>query len=212
MLRQMNDNGLKEFSQICFLREYKAKEIIFLSDQETGFCFLLLRGKVSFHLNANGKNAISHFFTPGDFFGDFAFIKTYPIKETFYTQANTNVIVCVMKKNDLERFLKKNPNLAIILISNLHNRLRQAESKIKNLTLTPIRTKLIGELKRLAVNNGQKDGGYLEINEKLTHKQLAKMIGASRESVGKNLKTLREQNIIHYDGKKNIRLRTNLKK
>ncbi|UUZ97554.1 Crp/Fnr family transcriptional regulator [Paenibacillus sp. P25] len=80
-------------------------------------------------------------------------------------------------------------------------RLRRANEKIYDLTFLGVRSRVVKTILRLSEEHGVRKTAGVLVAFKLTHQELANMIGTVRESVTKVLQELQEDQIIEIDKK-----------
>ena len=102
----------------------------------------------------------------------------------------------VLRREDFQRCLEETPRIAIGLLKALTKRLRLADSKIGGLVLLDV----TGRVARLLLEMADENDGVV-ISKKVTHHQIAQMIGSSRETVSRTMRTLAEGNLIEVAGK-----------
>ncbi|MBI2607864.1 MAG: Crp/Fnr family transcriptional regulator [Candidatus Doudnabacteria bacterium] len=198
---------LAELNRLCVKKTFQKGEMIYFRGGEESKIYLLLAGEVKLYRSAEGRKIVIQVLKNGDFFGDLSFTGTaHVLPADNFAQADQTTTACVISAQDLNILLKKYPEVAMILLVTLRDRLHQAESKIKDMALAGAETRLLNELLRHAVAHGKDLGGVLEIEEKLTHQELADMTGVSRETVTKSLNELIRQGMIEYGEGRVIRL------
>jgi CRP/FNR family cyclic AMP-dependent transcriptional regulator len=119
------------------------------------------------------------------------------------TRETTNVLI--ISRGDFRNVLSSNSNIAFNIIKGLLKRLREANKKIESLALNDV----YGRIARLFVNLAKPVDQKLVIKEKLTHQDIANMVGSSREMVSRILKELSIGDYITID-KKNITINKKL--
>jgi CRP/FNR family cyclic AMP-dependent transcriptional regulator len=104
-------------------------------------------------------------------------------------------------------FLESNPPASSALLRQVAARLAAREALIDDLLSLDVKSRLAKVLLGLAADHGQPepDGGT-RISLHLTHRDLAGMVGASRENVSRALGAFRRRGFIDYDSD-SIRLR-----
>ena len=105
--------------------------------------------------------------------------------------AMENSRLLVLRRDDFHRCLESTPRIALGLLTALTKRLRQADSKIGGLVLLDVPGRIARLLLQLADEN---DGAV--IKKKLTHHTIAQMIGSSRETVSRTIRSMTEQGLI----------------
>ncbi|UJF32816.1 Crp/Fnr family transcriptional regulator [Paenibacillus hexagrammi] len=107
-----------------------------------------------------------------------------------------------LKRSVFVQYIEKSPKLCLKLLETTMERLRKANEQIYDLTFLGVRSRIMKTIIRLSEQHGipTKDG--LLIDVKLTHQQLANMVGTVRESVTKVLQELLDEGSIEIDKKK----------
>jgi CRP/FNR family cyclic AMP-dependent transcriptional regulator len=104
-------------------------------------------------------------------------------------------------------FLESNPPASSALLRQVAARLAAREALIDDLLSLDVKSRLAKVLLSLAADHGQADPeGGTRISLHLTHRDLAGMVGASRENVSRALGAFRRRGFIDYDSD-SIRLR-----
>ncbi len=99
----------------------------------------------------------------------------------------------------LESAVHRNPDLALALARLVSERQRRLEARAVVGAYGDCRQKLIGVLLEMAERFGIDEAEGCRIGVRLTHEELARLIGAARETVTPLLVTLRRQGAIDYD-------------
>jgi CRP/FNR family cyclic AMP-dependent transcriptional regulator len=102
------------------------------------------------------------------------------------------------------QFMEKSPKLCLKLLEATIDRLRKANEQIFDLTFLGVRLRILKSLIRLSEQYGVQSNQGILIDVKLTHQQLANMVGTVRESVTKVLLQLQEEQVIEIRQKRII--------
>lgn len=152
---------------------------------------------------SSDKEVILALFRQGNYFGEMAVIQQGQVRSaTAETTEPTELFV--LKRKDFEHFLEKNPRVTIKLLDVVMNRLRKANEMIEDLSFLDVRSRIMKRILRLAKEFGQVHGEGVLIDVKLTHQQMADMVGSIRETVTKVLLELQDEHLIFIDKKKII--------
>jgi CRP/FNR family transcriptional regulator len=108
-----------------------------------------------------------------------------------YAEATEPSDICVLKREDLERLVRGNPDVGLRMIRVLSERLRLCETRLEDIGLKDIPARLAKLILQLAEGEGVMTSEGPRIPTHYTHRQLATMIGASRESVTRAFTRLR---------------------
>ncbi|MGG1551444.1 MULTISPECIES: Crp/Fnr family transcriptional regulator [Paenibacillus] len=205
LFQQLNEEDLQGLAPLFTEKRVKKGSILFLEGDEGGEFFLIKSGVVKIYRLDEYKEIILALFRDGDFFGEMSLIGKVQTRSataetlepcTFY----------VLKHSVFSQYLEKSPKLLFKLLETTMDRLRQANEQIYDLTFLGVRSRMIKTFLRLSEQHGVPTQDGLLINVKLTHQQIANMIGTVRESVTKVLQELLDDEYIQIE-KKLITLR-----
>jgi len=166
-------------------RTYPAHTVLITEGDRSDSLYVILDGEVKvFVSDENGKEAILNLMGPGEYFGELALLDDSPRSASVMTLVPTKVLI--ITKSDFKRCLSSNPDLAYNLIKSLIQQVRSLTDSVKNLSLMDVYGRVAHTLLDLAKD---KDGRQI-IEQKLTHQDIASMVGSSREMVSRILKDL----------------------
>jgi CRP/FNR family cyclic AMP-dependent transcriptional regulator len=103
----------------------------------------------------------------------------------------------ILHRSDFKKILSANPDMAFNLLKVLLERLRRANEKIEGLAFTNVYGRVANLLMQFAEARGQK----WVVEEKMTHQEIANMVGSSREMVSKIMSELMEAGSISIEKK-----------
>ena len=174
----------------------KHAEIMAEGDRTSGL-YILLSGKVKVVLRSEvGKEVILAMLNPAEFFGEMALLDDAPRSADIVAMAPTTVLV--IAKQEFKIWLQRQPDMALVIIKALAQRLREADRKIADLALMDVYGRVVRTLLGLAKQDSQ---GRMVVSENLSQQSLADIVGASREMVSRTLKDLAQVGHIWFDGK-----------
>jgi CRP/FNR family cyclic AMP-dependent transcriptional regulator len=174
----------------------KNAEIMAEGDRSSGL-YILLSGKVKVVLRSEeGKEIILAILNPTEFFGEMALLDEAPRSADIIAMAPTSVLV--IAKQEFKSWLQRQPDMALVIIKTLAQRLREADRKIGDLALMDVYGRVARALQGLAKADGL---GRMVVSENLSQQSLADIVGASREMVSRTLKDLAQVGHIWFDGK-----------
>lgn len=168
-------------------RNYPANTIIVTEGDDTSSLYLVESGKVKFYLNdEDGNEVMLGKVGAGGYFGELAVLDGAPRSVSVMTLEPTKL--AVVSRKDLLQTLRADPEFCLRLLSRLAERLRHLSDEVRSLALTNVYSRITRLLKHLAHSTD----GKSEIPERLTHQQIAQMVGSSREMVSRIMKDLQE--------------------
>ena len=101
-------------------------------------------------------------------------------------------------RTDFVPFLKEHPDLCVAMIELLCERLRWVSDNVEDAVFLDIPNRLAKRLFVLMENHGVPVDDGIRLDLKLSQESLAQMLGATRESVNKGLRSLQDRGIVRY--------------
>jgi CRP/FNR family cyclic AMP-dependent transcriptional regulator len=194
-------NGLPEadlnaISSHAVTRTYNKNTVIINEGDESDSLFLILSGRVKIYLSdEDGKEVIINTQGPGDYFGELSLIDEAPRSASVMTIEDSKL--SIVSKRDFEACLARYPEIALRVIKGLTKRLRHLTENVKSLALMDV----YGRVARTLLSLAEEENGKLIVHQRLTQRDIAAMIGASREMVSRILKDLTIGGYISVDKK-----------
>jgi CRP/FNR family transcriptional regulator len=178
-----------------FRQFHKKNTMILFEEQIDSKIFVVLKGRVKeTGISEDGREAIFSFYAEGDFFGEMAI---------FGDQIRTtNIVTCedsyIMSLHHeyLQELLKQCPGIFINLLKELTQRLRRKDEQIKSLVFQDATGKLASTLLQFAENLGDLNRGLVEITRLPAQKDIASMVGTSRETISRAMRVLMDKGFI----------------
>ena len=180
----------------CQSRNYPANVILITEGDTTDSLYVIQAGEVKVFANdETGKEVILNILGPGEYFGEIALVDDQPRSASVMTISPTRVMI--ISKQNFKKCLEENPDMSFNLIRALTKQVRALTDSVKNLALMDVYGRVAHTLLDLA---DEIDGKQI-IEQKLTHQDIANMVGASREMVSRILKDLSTGGYITVDKK-----------
>ena len=182
---------------------FRARQVIYLpGDRAFGVHFLASgRVKVS-KVTRDGKELTLAYRMPGEVFGETCLIDGGPREEM--AEAMENALITEVERSEFERLLQTHAVLGYRLTKILAQRRRDVEAKIENLIFKDVNSKLAELLLRLGVEYGVEDSRGTLVALKITHQEMANLIGSTRETVSLTLAQFKKKGLIQTEGRKVI--------
>lgn len=177
-------------------KRYAAHTLLTVEGGQSDFLYVILSGSVKIYVSDDeGAEVILAFMGPGDFFGEMALIDNGERCASAMTLEPSQVLS--ISKTAFRACLTKNPDIAIGLIKTLSGRVRLLNDNVKSLALLDV----YGRIARVLLQLARPDGDRLVIAQRLTHQDIAGMVGSSREMVSRILKDLERGGYVSYRDK-----------
>lgn len=178
------------------------KNTVILNEGDPSRCLYMIHsGRLkAFLADEQGRKIVLNIMEPGEYFGEMALIDSEPRSASVMTMEDSQLTL--VTKEDFKNCLSKNPELATPLMFGLIRRLRISTRKVGSLALMDAYGRVASALLQLA----KEQDGKLVILEKLTHQEIANIVGTSREMVSRIMHDLVQGGYISIDSKKRITL------
>jgi len=173
---------MRELKRITRMVSYGKNEMIYLPGDPSETVFLLKKGRVKIsRLSEEGREATLAILEPGEIFCELEALQAVP-RESL-VQALEPVMVCEIRREDFNRYLYQCPEVGGKVIKWFGGRLRQIETRVSDLVFKSASARLAQLLIDLSRSMGISENGSIRLQTRLTHQNLANLIGTSRETV-----------------------------
>jgi CRP/FNR family cyclic AMP-dependent transcriptional regulator len=157
------------------------------------------RAKVT-KASEDGREKIMNFLEAGSFFGDMALLGDETRSASVKTLEESTLLA--LSRRDFIDLLRQSPDLALSVIEELANRLRETNEQARSLSFQGVEERTRNLFERIA--REEEGGGNRLMTPSLTHQQIADMVGTSRETVTRAIKVLKSSGWLSQDGKRYV--------
>jgi CRP-like cAMP-binding protein len=185
------------------LRQFRARQVVYLpGDRASGVHFLGAgRVKVS-KVTRDGKELTLAYRNTGDFFGESCLLDGGPREEMVEAMEPTTTVE--VGKAPFDQLLRGNVAATYPLVRTLIARRRDLEIKVEQLIFKDVVSKLAELLLRLGSEHGIESKKGLSLDVKITHQEMANLIGSTRETVSLTLSQFKRKALIATEGRRVI--------
>ncbi len=195
LFSSLDKNDLEKIASVTSSRSFDKGDIIFLEDDPGDKLFILREGWVKIlKISPEGKEKTLAILGPGDCLGELAILDGKG--RSGIAQTLTKLEALQINSNDFSKILKNSPHIALSLLPVLTSRLRKANKEIEKLIFQDVYHRLLSYF----FENGVLEGESLFI-KRLPQREIASIIGTSRETVSRLLGDLMEEGLITMDKK-----------
>ena len=182
VLEPLSQEELEDFSERIPDTKVEQGQVLYAPKDHNETLFLLKKGRVRIYRVApDGWEFTLAVVEAGTMFGEMS-LTAQRLREA-YAEATEPSYICILKREDLEGLVRKNPDLGLRIIRVLSERLRLCETRLEDIGLKDVPARLASLILQLAESEGVMTHEGPKIPTHYTHRQLATMIGSSRESV-----------------------------
>jgi CRP/FNR family cyclic AMP-dependent transcriptional regulator len=182
---ELTPSDLRLIAEHGVLATFPKNTVLIEEGERSSFFYIIESGRVKVYVSSEGKKEIIlNTQGPGEYFGELAIIDD-TVRSASVMTLEESKIWMVAKQRFLE-CLESHPSLAAEIVRTLTRRVRALTHSVKSLALLDV----YGRVARLLLQLAVEQGGVLVIDRKLTHREIANNVGASREMVSRIMKDL----------------------
>ncbi|KLU63659.1 MULTISPECIES: Crp/Fnr family transcriptional regulator [Desulfosporosinus] len=183
------------------LNHYQKGQIIFSAGDTADRIYLIEKGFVKiYRITPDGRKVtVGSMRSPGQLMGLAETL--YHGERTCFAGAISDSTLVVLRKSRFEELLEKQPSIAIKVATTLGIRMREAEAIIQEMVCWQVPGRLAMLLLKMSERAGIETEAGTKIALRLTHEEIACMIGTTRQTVTSLLNTFKQENSISIEGR-----------
>lgn len=182
VLEPLSQDELEEFGRHIPDTHVEQGQIFYAPEGRSEALFMLKKGRVRIYkVTPDGWEFTLAMVEAGTMFGEMG-LTAQQMWEA-YAEATEPSDICILESEDLEHLVRKNPEVGLRMIRVLSERLRLCETRLEDIGLKEVPARLASLILQLSESEGIMTGEGPTIPARYTHRQLATMIGSTRESV-----------------------------
>jgi CRP/FNR family transcriptional regulator, cyclic AMP receptor protein len=200
MFCNLPSGALQAFEDIKYTAAYPEGAVLFVEGQTPRGIFVLCKGSVKLSINSpSGRTVILKLADPGEVLGLSATISGKPYEVTAETLDPCQVNF--VKRDDVLHFLKDEVEVCFKVAEQLSEKYHDACKEAGTLGLSHSAVeKLAKLLLEWSAKNGDAIKAEPHLKLRLTHEEIAQMIGTSRETVTRLFAELKKRQIAQSKG------------
>ena len=189
---------LQVFLRHSHRRQYPARTTIIHGGDRCDSLYYILRGSVSVVIeDEEGRELVLAYLNEGEFFGEMGLFDEH---RSAWVVARTDCELAEANYDQFRAMSEHTPAVLFEVASQMAGRLRRTSAKVRDLAFLDVTGRVARTLLELAREPDamtHPDGMQI----KVTRQEIARIVGCSREMVGRVLKDLEDQGLIHAHGK-----------
>lgn len=203
LLADLPERELELLDQVAEAHEYRRRQAIWEPGGAANAVYIVRTGIVKLYkVSDEGRELTLHFFTKDHLFGELAVVSDTTHDSSAEAYEDTTVVA--ISKDDFLKVMTRSAPLAMRMVRLVGDRRRQLERRVESLLFRSAHARLAALFLDLSQSFGVRDSRGVIINLKLTHREIASLIGATRETVSFAILDLRRDNLIQTEGKRVI--------
>jgi len=192
-------NTIVRFLEHCHKKSFPAKSVI-IKEGDQSYDLFYISGSVTVLIeDLKGREIVLAYLNAGDFFGELGLFDEQH-KRTAYVRAKSKCEIAQINYQRLKGLTDLFPELVFAIASQMAIRLKKTSRKVSDLAFTDVKGRVARTLIDLCKEPDSMthpDGMLV----KITRQELGRIVGCSREMVGRVLKDLEEEHLLSVAGK-----------
>ena len=201
----VNPSSLARLLSYCERKRYAAKSVIIKPGAPANVLYYLVEGTASVSIeNIEGREIVLAHLSTGDFLGESGLFLDQQTRGVWvrarYSCELAEISYQRLRQLALTELAAEYADILFVLGSQMALRLRSAGRKVSDLAFLDVGGRVLNALQDLGKTSGAivRDNGR---QVSITHQELGRIVGCSREMVGRVLKDLQRQNLVQVKGK-----------
>jgi CRP/FNR family transcriptional regulator, cyclic AMP receptor protein len=195
LFKGFTQEQMAALDRVTSMTSAKRKNPIYLPGDPSRQVYLLKSGRVKIsRTTEDGKELTLALLKPGDIFGEAEVLDDLP-RDTL-AEALDDTQLCVIQREDFMAMLNKSPDLTLRLAKLIGSRLRSIEIRIEDLVYRDVPARLAHLLLELSKEFGMPEKDGVRIGIRLTHQEIANLIGSTRETVTATMGEFRKRGLL----------------
>ena len=195
----LDERTLEALVPACRSASFAAKEEICHKGDPGSELYVVVSGSVkALTTSAEGDDVVFNIMGAGEVFGEIAVLGQ--TERTATVVAIEPCELLVLDRRDLLAFLRRNPEVGIRLLALMADRVRRLSEQFEDVQFLNLPFRLAKQLNSLTKSYGKEEGTGIRIDLKLSQAEWGDLVGATRESINKQLRVWTEEGLIRLDG------------
>lgn len=209
LFEEMTSEDMGKIERATRMESVKKKTPIFFPGDPSQQIYLLKEGRVKLsRISEEGREVTIALLEAGEIFGELEVLDDAP-RDTL-AEALDDSKICVVSKKIFLEMVRSKPDFSFRLTKLIGFRMRKIESRVEDLVFRDVPARLAHLLLELAKDYGRKADLGLLLKIKITHQEIANLIGSIRETVSAVLGDFKRDGWIAFEGRQIILLRPDL--
>ena len=177
---------------------YTRNSVVITQGEQSNSLYIVLEGRLKVYVSdSDGRQALLAFLGKGDFFGELSLLDDEPRSASVMAMTKTRLL-CLTQEGFME-FIQAHPDTLLPMLRIMAQRLRKLDETIRSLSTKDV----YGRIAHVLMNEAEEQQGQI-IAPRMTHQEIAEMVGSSREMVSRIMKELRTGSYISLNSRKQI--------
>jgi len=200
ILEGLAQNHVQKLVSGVEVREIPRRQVIYLPGDPGETLYFINGGRVKCSkVTRDGKELTLAYRGAGQMFGELAVIDGAPREEM--AEAMKNAIITEVPVELFKELLLADADLGFRFATTIGERRKALETKLEHLVFKDVQAKLAALLLELGDEYGVETDGGVQIGLKITHQEMANLIGSTRETISLTLAQFKKKSLINMNGR-----------
>ena len=185
----------------CHRRRYPTKSTLIYAGDKSDSLYYIVKGSVTVLIEDDeGREMIVAYLNDGDFFGEMGLFEAEEEERSAWVRAKNECEVAEISYAKFHELRESHPEFLFALCSQMAHRLRNTTRKVGDLAFLDV----TGRVARTLLDLSKEPDAMTHpegMQIKITRQEIGRIVGCSREMVGRVLKTLEDQGLVSVSGK-----------
>lgn len=200
LFREATEEGIVAYEHLFTMCEMPRGTLVFDCGDSERVIYFVKRGTVRIvRETPDGKDVTVALLGAGDLFGEESLFNAKA--RTTHAVVVDDALLCTSRAEDLFALLSRDPALALNVAKVLSERLDDAQSTMEDLAYARVGDRIEHLYHKLAVEHGVPVKGGLRVDVRLTHADVASLVGSTRETVSVEIAKLVDAGRLKHAGR-----------
>lgn len=182
LFERLSEHHIRDLETVSQTRNFPKGSMIYMPADAGESVFLLTSGRIKlYHITPEGKQTLLALIEPGEIFGELA-VFDHGNREEFAEAMLTSTLIKIPKEL-IQNLMESHADVAVGVTKLMGFRRRRVERRLKSLLFRSNRERLVHLLIELADQYGTRTSAGVRLGIKLSHQEIASIIGSTRETV-----------------------------
>jgi len=184
--------------RVAHARRLAPREELFHKGDDGAQVYVVVRGKLKvLTTSAAGDDVVFNLHGPGEVIGEVALLAGLPRTASVVAIERSELLV--VDRRDFLACVRREPELAVKLLSIMAERLKRLSELVEDTLFLNLPVRLAKKLCEVAATDGEETPEGTRIRLRLSQEEWGDLVGATRESINKQMRAWTEQGLIGLD-------------
>lgn len=195
----LSEEDIQALGDATKMTQFGRGQQILSPDDPPDRIHIVKKGRIRvFRITPDGRQLTLDICERGTILGDMQLLGRDRLGET-YAEAIEDAVICTITPVELRSLIERNPRVGVDIIEHLSRRLGAAERELEAMAYQRVDQRLARKLLDLSQKFGVEAERGTLIQARLTQRELAEMIGTTRETLAHTIADFRRRGAIDTD-------------